>query len=47
MVNATTVPEPVVTKPKDSQSRASLRRTPRKIKRPILDPQKDPQLIFK
>merc|ERR1712008_81471 len=48
MVNpATTVPETVVTKTKDSQSRVSLRRTPRKIKRPTLDPQKDLRLIFK
>ena len=55
MVNpATTVPEPVVTKTKNHQNQkpsnpktVSVRRTPRKIKRPTLDPQKDPQLIFR
>ena len=55
MVNpATTVPEPVVTKTKNHQiqkpsnpKNVSVRRTPRKIKRPTLDPQKDPQLIFR
>ena len=55
MVNpTTTVPELVVTKTKNPQIQkpsnpkaVSVRRTPRKIKRPTLDPQKDPQLIFK
>ena len=56
MVNpATTVPESVVTKTKNPQNQklpsnpktVSVRRTPRKIKRPTLDPQKDPQLIFR
>ena len=56
IIAVTIVPEIAMAKTKESQSGASLRRTPRKVKRPIANrievkkqpqPQKDPQSIFK